>query len=89
MLPMRWKEGAGHKARPLPHHLAVLAPPAEPPVLHRVVVGLADGVLLEAVPLYPAVLVGGAEVRPDLRAEPVEQVEQRLSCSRPSTSRTG
>ena len=71
------EEGAGHKARPLPDHLAVLAPPAVAPVLHRVVVGLADGVLLEAVPLNPAVLVGASEVRPDLRAEPVEQVKER------------
>ena len=71
------EKGAGHKARPLPYHLAVLSPPAEPPVLHRVVVGLADGVLLEAVPLNPAVLVGAPEVRPDLRAEPVEQVKER------------
>ena len=76
-MPMMWKRAAGHESRPLPDHLAVLAPPAEPPVLHRVVVGLADGVLLEAVPLYPAVLVGASEVRPDLRAESVEQVEQR------------
>ncbi len=71
------EQGGGNEARPLPDHLAVLAPPAEPPVLHRVVVRLADGVLFEAVPLYPAVLVGASEVRPDLRAEPVEQVKER------------
>ena len=45
------------------------------PVLDGVVVGLADGDLLEAIPLYPAVLVGAPEFRPDLRREPVEQVE--------------
>ena len=45
------EQGRGREARPLPDHLAVLAPPAVAPVLHRVVVGLADGVLLEAVPL--------------------------------------
>ena len=28
---------------------------------------LADGDLLEAIPLYPAVLVGASELRPDLR----------------------
>ena len=47
------EEGGGHQTRPLPGHLAVLAPPAVAPVLYRVVVGLADGDLLEAVPLYP------------------------------------
>ena len=67
----------GREARPLPHHLAVLAASAVPAVLHRVVVGLADGVLLEAVALYPAVLVGAPELRPDGGREPVEQVEQR------------
>ena len=70
------EEGGGHEARPLPDHLAELAPPAVAPVLHRVVV-LADGDLLEAVPLYPAVLVGALELRPEVRAEPVEQVEER------------
>ena len=65
----------GNEARPLPDHLAELAPLAVAPVLHRVVVGLADGDLLEAVPLYPAVLVGASELRPDFRAEPIEQVE--------------
>ena len=69
------EQGAGHEARPLPDHLAVLAAAAVAPVLHRVVVGLADGDLLEAVPLYPAVLVGAPELRPDLRREPVEKVE--------------
>ena len=44
----------GNQARPLPHHLAVLAAPAEAPVLHGVVARLSDGVLLEAVALYPA-----------------------------------
>ena len=69
------EQRAGHEAGPLPDHLAVLAPPAVASVLHRVVVGLADGDLLEAVPLYPAVLVGAPELRPDLRREPVEEVE--------------
>ena len=64
----------GHEARPLPHHLAVLAAAAVAPVLHRVV-GLADGDLLEAVPLYPAVLVRPSELRANLRREPVEKVE--------------
>ena len=63
------EEGRGNEARPLPHRLAVLAPPAVAPVLHRVVVGLADGMLLEAVPLNPAVLVGAPELRPYLRRE--------------------
>ena len=71
------EEGGGHEARPLPDHLAELAPPAVATVLHRVVVVLADGDLLEAVPLYPAVLVGAIELRPEVRAEPVEQVEER------------
>ena len=75
MLPMMWNSAEGNEAGPLPDHLAVTAPPAVAPVLHRVVVGLADGDLLEAVPLYPAVLVGTPELRPDLRREPVEQVE--------------
>ena len=63
------EESGGNQARPLPHHLAVLAASAVAPVLHRVVVGLADGDLLEAVPLYPAVLVGAPELRPYLRRE--------------------
>ena len=67
----------GHQPRLLPDHLTVAAPPAVAPVLQGVVVGLADGDLLEAVPLYPAVLVGAPEVRPYLRREPVEEVEQR------------
>ena len=69
------EEGAGHESRPLPGDLAVAATAAVAPVLHRVVVGLADGDLLEAVPLDPAPLVGAPELRPDLRREPVEQVE--------------
>ena len=77
MLPMMWKRADGHQAGPLPDHPAKLAAAAEAPVLHRVVVGLADGDLLEAVPLDPAVFVGAPEVRPELRAEPVEQVEER------------
>ena len=72
-----WNRAEGTRPRPLPDHLAELAAAAVTPVLHRVVVGLADGVLLEAVPLYPAVLVGAPELGPDLRGEPVEQVEQR------------
>ena len=74
-VPYDVEQGAGNETRPLPGDLAVAAPPAVAPVLHRVVVGLADGDLLEAVPLYPAVLVGAPELRPDLRREPVEQVE--------------
>ena len=70
------EEGRWDEARPLPGHLAVLAPPAVAPVFHRFVVGLSDGVLLEAVPGDPAVLLGASELRPDLRREPVEQVEQ-------------
>ena len=69
------EQRGGNQARPLPDHLAVLAATAVAPVLYRVVVGLADGELLKAVPLYPAVLVGTPELRPDLRREPVEQVE--------------
>ena len=45
------EQRAGHEAGPLPDHLAVLAPPAVASVLDGVVVGLADGDLLEAVPL--------------------------------------
>ena len=71
------EQGGGHEARPLPDHLAELAPPAVAPVLHRVVVVLADGDLLEAVPLYPAAFLGALELRPEFRAEPVEQVEER------------
>ena len=69
------EQRGGNEARPLPDHLAVAAATAVAPVLHRVVVGLADGDLLEAVPLNPAVLVGTPELRPDLRREAVEQVE--------------
>ena len=68
----------GDKAGPLPGNLAVLAASAVAPVLNRVVVGLADGDLLEAVPLYPAVLVGAPELRANLRREPVEDVENRV-----------
>ena len=75
MFPMRWKRAEG--TRPLPHHLTVLAAAAVASVLNGVVVGLADAVLLEAVPLNPAVLVGATELRPDLRREPIEQVEER------------
>ena len=71
------EEGGGHEARPLPDHLAELAPPAVAPVLHRLVVVLSDGDLLEAVPLYPAAFLGALELRPEFRAEPVEQVEER------------
>ena len=39
--------------------------------------GLADAVLDEAVPVDPAAFLGAPELRPDLRAEPVEQVEER------------
>ena len=70
-----WKRAEGTRPRPLPGHLAEAAPPAVAPVLHRVVVGLADGDLLEAVPLYPAVLVRAPELRPYLRGEPVEEME--------------
>ena len=45
------------------------------PSSRGVVVGLADGDLLEAVPLNPAVLVGAPELRANLRRKPVEQVE--------------
>ena len=69
------EQRGGNEARPLPGHLAEAAAAAVAPVLHRVVVGLADGDLLEAVPLYPAVLVRPPELRPDFRREPVEQVE--------------
>ena len=74
-MPIRWKRADG--ARPGLSR-AVLRYPLRRllrPVLHRVVVGLADGDLLEAVPLNPAVLVGTPELRPDLRREAVEQVE--------------
>ena len=75
MFPMMWNNALGTRPGPLPDHLAVLAPPAVAPVLDGLVVGLADGDLLEAVPLYPAVLVGASELRANLRREPVEQVE--------------
>ena len=42
-----------------------------------VVVVLADRDLLEAVPLYPPAFLGALELRPEFRAEPVEQVEER------------
>ena len=77
MLPMMWNRAEGTSPGFSPHHLAVLAAAAVAPVLHRVVIGLADGDLLEAVPLYPAVLVGAPELRPDFGREPVEQVEER------------
>ena len=83
------EQGAGHEARPLPGNLAVAPAAAVAPVLHRVVVGFADGDLLEAVPLDPAVLVGAPELRPDLRREPVEQVEDGRGGSRPEGSRLG
>ena len=70
------EQGRWNESRPLPGHLAVLAASAAFAVLHRVVVGLADGVLLEAVALYPAMLVRPLELRPDLRREAVEEVKQ-------------
>ena len=69
------EQRAGNQSGPLPDHLAELAPATVAPVLHRVVVGLADGDLLEAVPLNPAVLVGAPELRPDFRREPIEEME--------------
>ena len=71
------EEGRGHEARPLPDHLAELAAPAVAPVLDGVVIGLSDGVLLEAVAGDPAALLGAPELRPDLGGEPVEEVEER------------
>ena len=67
----------GAAGGPLPDHLAELTAAAVAPALLRLVVGLPDRDLLEAVPLYPAVLVGALEVRPEFRAEPVKQVKER------------
>ena len=74
---MRWNNAAGARPGLSRTTLRYLRRLLNLPVLHRVVVGLADGVLLEAVPLNPAVLVGAPELRPELRAEPVEQVKER------------
>ena len=71
------EESGGHEAGPLPDHLAELTAAAVAPVLLRLVVVLPDRDLLEVVPLYPAVLVGALEVRPEFRAEPVEQAKER------------
>ena len=83
------EEGRGSETRPLPHHLPVLLPAAEATVLHRLVVVLPDGELLEPVPLDPAALVGAPELRPDLRGEPVEEVEERRAISTQQSSRQG
>ena len=69
------EERRGHQPRPLPHHLAELLPSAVAPVLQRPVFVLADAVLLEPVPLDPPTLIGAPELRPDLRREAVQQVE--------------
>ena len=69
MFPIMWNRAEGTSPGLSLTTLRILAPPAVAPVLHRVVVGLADGVLLEAVPLYPAVLVGASEVRPESPGE--------------------
>ena len=76
-VPYDVEERRGNEPRLLPDHLAEAAPPAVAPVLQGVVVILADGDLLEAVPLYPAALVGAPELRPYLRREPIQEVEQR------------
>ena len=72
------EEGGWGELRPLPHHLAVLAAVHDPPVLHRLVVVLAEGELLEAVPIDPTMLLGARELCPDLRG--VEDLVQALGC---------
>ena len=74
-VPYQVEQRRGHEARPLPGHLAVAAAAAVAPVLQGVVVVLADADLLEAVPLDPPSLVRPPELRANLRAEPVEEVE--------------
>ena len=70
------EEGRGGEPRTLPDHLAVLAPAARAPVLERLAVVAPDGVLDEAVALDPAALLPAPELGPDLRREPVEEVEE-------------
>ena len=71
------EEGRGGEPRPLPDDLAVLPAAARAPVLERLAVVAPDGVLDEAVALDPAALLPAPELPPDLRREPVEQVEER------------
>ena len=77
LLPMRWKRAAGASPGRSPDDLAVLPPAARAPVLERLAVVAPDGVLDEAVALDPAALFPASELLPDLRREPVEQVEER------------
>ncbi len=77
LLPMRWKRAAGASPGRSPDDLAVLPPAARAPVLERLAVVAPDRVLDEAVALDPAALFPASELLPDLRREPVEQVEER------------
>ena len=71
------EERGGRQAGSLPDHRAVAPATACAPILQRGVVGPADGALDEAVAFDPARLLRAPKHRPDLRAEPVEQVEER------------
>ena len=70
MLLMMWKRAEGTSpgfSRTVLRHLRLRL---YLPSSVDFVVGLSDGDLLEAVPLYPAVLVGAPELRPDFGREP-------------------
>ena len=72
------EERRAGETRPLPHDLAITPPTAEASVLDGVAaVGAAHGVFDEAVAFDPAMLLRPPELRPDRRAEPVGQVEER------------
>ncbi len=71
------EERCGGEPRALPDDLAVLPPAARAAVLEGLAVVAPDGVLDEAVALDPAALLAAPELPPDLRREPVEQVEER------------
>ena len=79
MLAMMWNNAEGTRPGLSLVTLRYLRRRLLRPSSHCVVVGLADGDLLEAVPLYPAVLVGAPELRPYLRREPVEEMEDGRS----------
>jgi len=71
------EERGGRQAGSLPDQGAVAPATARAPVLQRVVVGSADDALDEAVAFDPARLLRAPKRRPDLRTEPIEQVEER------------
>ena len=76
-MPIRWKRAEGARPGRSLYCLAVPLAAAVAPVLKGVaVVGVAHRLFQEAVALYPAPLLGPAELGPDVGREAVEQVEE-------------